>query len=109
MLEIQHIFQNFGHEYRQSHSLSFEQDKAMNHITKCRTSSMGGHVDVCDGCGSFRISYNSCRNRNCPKCGNLKKEQWILDRKNEILPIPYFHTVFTVPDSLNPLFLSMMR
>ena len=106
MIELQDIFKRFGAEYQSTHSLSIDQQKAVNAILRCRTSSLGGHIDVCDSCGSYRISYNSCRNRNCPKCGNLKKEQWILDRKAEILPIPYFHTVFTVPDDLNPLFRS---
>lgn len=78
----------------------------MRSIESCRTEKLGGHVYVCDDCGCYKIAYNSCKNRNCPKCGNLKKEQWILDRKSELLPVQYFHTVFTVPHELNPLFLS---
>jgi len=62
-------------------------------------------MDVCDSCGHSKISYNSCRNRNCPKYGNLHKEQWILDRSSALLPVGYFHTVFTVPHQLNSLFL----
>ena len=75
----------------------------------CRTAALGGHVEVCDGCHASKVSYNSCRNRNCPKCGNLKKEQWVLDRSTELLPVPYFHTVFTVPHELNGLFLANQK
>jgi hypothetical protein len=67
---------------------------------------MGGHVDRCDQCGHVRISYNSCRNRHCPKCQNTQREAWIENRKRDLLPVPYFHVVFTVPDKLNGLFLS---
>jgi len=67
---------------------------------------MGGHVDRCDQCGHIRISYNSCRNRHCPKCQNTQREAWIENRKRDLLPVPYFHVVFTVPDKLNGLFLS---
>jgi hypothetical protein len=81
------------------------QNKTMNSIRQCRTAALGGHIDACEDCGTMKTSYNSCRNRNCPKCGNLKKEQWILDRKADLLPIPHFHAVFTVPESLHLLFL----
>ncbi len=67
---------------------------------------MGGHVDRCDHCGHIRISYNSCRNRHCPKCQNTQREAWIENRKRDLLPVPYFHVVFTVPDKLNGLFLN---
>jgi hypothetical protein len=66
---------------------------------------LGGHVDKCDECGHVRISYNSCRNRHCPKCQNTQREAWVEDRKQDLLPVPYFHVVFTVPDKLNSLFL----
>ncbi|MFA5820335.1 MAG: transposase [Bacteroidales bacterium] len=66
---------------------------------------MGGHVDKCDECGHIRISYNSCRNRHCPKCQNTQREAWVESRKHDLLPVPYFHVVFTVPDKLNSLFL----
>ena len=74
-------------------------------LQRCRTSSMGGHVDKCDQCGHIRISYNSCRNRHCPKCQNAQREAWVESRKQDLLPVPYFHVVFTVPDKLNSLFL----
>jgi hypothetical protein len=102
-LELQDIFQQFGADYRKNHSLPFHQLKTMRAIESCRTASLGGHVDVCDNCGLERISYNSCRNRHCPKCQGLAKEQWLLERERDLLNIGYFHVVFTVPDSFNPL------
>lgn len=77
----------------------------MRAIQHCRTSSLGGHIDQCDACGYIRISYNSCRNRHCPKCQNTQRETWIENRKLDLLPVPYFHVVFTVPDKLNRLFI----
>jgi len=106
MLELQDIFSRFAPTYLDSHPVHSEGIKAMRSITNCRTSAMGGHVDQCDSCEASKVSYNSCRNRNCPKCGNLKKEQWVLDRSSELLPVPYFHTVFTLPHELNALFLA---
>ena len=70
-------------------------------LKKCRTSALGGHIDACDECGNISISYNSCRNRHCPKCQGRKREKWIENRENELLPVPYFHVVFTLPDVLN--------
>lgn len=79
--------------------------RTLNALQRCRTSYLGGHKDKCDKCGHIRISYNSCRNRHCPKCQNTQREAWIEDRKQDLLPVPYFHVVFTVPDKLNGLFL----
>jgi hypothetical protein len=81
----------------------------MQAIEGCRTALLGGHVDQCDHCGHLEISYNSCRNRHCPKCQFLRKEQWIETRRKDLLPIPYFHVVFTLPAELNPLFLRNRR
>jgi len=72
-------------------------------IKDCRTVTLGGHVDACDGCGHIQISYNSCRNKHCPKCQGHKRVEWIEARESELLPVPYFHVVFTLPDVLNPL------
>lgn len=80
--------------------------RTLSALQHCRSASMGGHVDRCDQCGHVRISYNSCRNRHCPKCQNTQREAWIENRKRDLLPVPYFHVVFTVPDKLNGLFLS---
>src|SRR5512146_286013 len=79
--------------------------RVMSAVKSCRTAELGGHVDECKHCGAKLISYNSCRNRHCPKCQFLKKERWIEDREKDLLPIPYFHVVFTIPDLLNPLVL----
>ena len=71
-------------------------------LSLCRTAEMGGHVDACNHCGCIRISYNSCRNRHCPKCQAKEREEWILRRQADLLPVPYFHMVFTLPSALNP-------
>ena len=101
MVEVQDIFLKYGPEYLDKHRLSLVQLKAMSAIKNCRTSHLGGHKDVCDSCGNTRISYNSCRNRHCPKCQTLAKERWIDNQKNNLLDIGYFHVVFTIPDTLN--------
>lgn len=75
----------------------------MRAIEVCRTATLGGHVEACDHCGTLRVSYNSCRNRHCPKCQGLAKERWLEARKKDLLPTGYFHVVFTLPDSLRPL------
>ena len=77
--------------------------RTLSAIKKCRTAELGGHIDACDDCGSLRISYNSCRNRHCPKCQGNKREDWIQARMTELLPVPYFHVVFTLPSSINSL------
>ncbi len=81
----------------------------MQAIEVCRTPLLGGHVDQCDHCGHLEISYNSCRNRHCPKCQFLRKEEWIEARREDLLPIQYFHVVFTIPAGLNPLVLRNRR
>ncbi len=77
--------------------------RTMDAVRRCRTSSLGGHIDGCSSCGLLRISYNSCRNRHCPKCQGKQREDWIEAREEELLPVPYFHVVFTLPDTLNQL------
>lgn len=101
MIEMQDIFILHGEEYRRNHKLSIVQHKAMNAILNCRTARLGGHIDSCTNCGDTKISYNSCRNRHCPKCQTLAKERWIDSQKTNLLNIPYFHVVFTVPHELN--------
>jgi hypothetical protein len=76
--------------------------KVLDAIMRCRTAGLGGHVDGCSQCGHLRISYNSCRNRHCPKCQNTSRERWIDQRQRDLLPVPYFHVVFTLPARLNP-------
>ena len=75
--------------------------RTLSALKKCRTSALGGHIDACDECGNISISYNSCRNRHCPKCQGKNREQWIENRETELLPVPYFHVVFTLPEVLN--------
>jgi hypothetical protein len=77
--------------------------RTLSAIRRCRTSDLGGHVDACTACGNIRISYNSCRNRHCPKCQGKEREKWIVKREEDLLPVPYFHVVFTLPDTLNSL------
>lgn len=101
MIELQDIFAQHGETYRLNHRLSSDQMKVMRAIQNCRTSALGGHVDECDECGFTRISYNSCRNRHCPKCQTLNKERWIDARKDDLLNVGYFHVVFTLPDIIN--------
>lgn len=103
MPEVQDIFEQYGDEFRQKHPLTVAQHKAMNAILNCRTARLGGHMDSCPKCGYLRPSYNSCRNRHCPKCQTLSKERWIDARKADLLDVGYFHVVFTVPQELNVL------
>ncbi len=104
--EIAHIFRLHGEHYRSLYPLSLEQKKAMHDIVLCRTAALGGHLELCDnGCGYARISYNSCRNRHCPKCQSLQQAKWLQKRTQRLLPTHYFHMVFTLPHELNPLVL----
>jgi hypothetical protein len=98
-LEVADVFRHFGAAFRDQHgaSLSGSRRRAMIAIESCRTAALGGHVERCGDCGHQRISYNSCRNRNCPKCQGLARAQWLEDRQKELLDVPYFHVVFTVP------------
>jgi len=108
-VEAADIFRQYGHAYRRSHEMPLNQLRAMRAIEVCRTAELGGHVEQCDTCGAIRISYNSCRNRHCPKCQFLRKEKWLEKRKEDLLPVQYFHVVFTIPDELNPLALRNQR
>lgn len=103
MPEVQDIFEQFGDTYCTHHGLSIAQYKAMNAIRNCWTARLGGHMDRCPSCGYEKPSYNSCRNRHCPKCQTFAKERWIDAQKTNLLDIGYFHVVFTVPQELNPL------
>jgi Putative transposase/Transposase zinc-binding domain len=98
-LEVAEVFRRHGAAYRQAHAghLSQCQRRVMAAIEACRTAALGGHVEQCDDCGQVRIAYNSCRNRHCPKCQGLARAEWLADRQAELLPVPYFHVVFTVP------------
>jgi len=103
--ETADVFHLYGDPFCQNNTLSNAQLKVMRHIKICRTAALGGHVEQCSNCGFERISYNSCRDRHCPKCQTLVKEKWLNDRKSELLPCGYFHLVFTLPHELNPIIL----
>jgi len=104
-LEVADIFRSFGSSYREAHGheMPVRHLRVMRAIEICRTAELGGHVDQCDQCGALRISYNSCRNRHCPKCQSLDKERWLEARERDLLPTSYFHLVFTLPEGLRPL------
>ena len=101
-LEVADIFRKIGPTYREQHAdaLSLGQRRVMRAIESCRTVALGGHVEQCDACGHQRISFNSCRDRHCPKCQSLTRAQWLEDRQTELLPVEYFHVVFTLPQQI---------
>ena len=103
--EAADIFRAYGPAYRKAYGekMPLRQFRVMQAIEICRNKELGGHVDACDACGSLRISYNSCRNRHCPKCQSLDKERWLEARKRDILPTHYYHIVFTIPEALRPI------
>jgi len=98
--ELAGIFRQYGPAYRQSHPLPLHQHRLMQAIETCRTAALGGAVEWCDQCEHTRIVYRSCRNRHCPKCQGLARERWIQLRLAELLPVPYFHVVFTLPEQI---------
>ncbi len=108
-LEVGAVLRAQGAAYRAKHPISPEQAQVMKHLAACRTAALGGHVDACTGCGFTRISYNSCRDRHCPKCQAGKRAAWLEARLQRLLPIGYFHVVFTLPEQLQPLVLHNQR
>lgn len=98
------VFHAFGQEFLENNLTSFDQKKVMADIMDCRTSAMGGHWQACENCGNIEKHYNSCGNRHCPSCQGVNKEKWIMERSYDLLPIKYFHVVFTVPSELRELF-----
>jgi len=100
--EVADVFRRYGQAYREHHgaSLCTAQRRVMSAIELCRTAALGGHIEHCDRCDYQRICYNSCRNRNCPKCQGLARAQWLEDRRSELLDTQYFHVVFTVPQPI---------
>jgi hypothetical protein len=101
-LEVADIFRQAGPSYRQHYAdaLSRGQRCVMSAIERCRTAALGGHVEQCDSCGHQRIAFNSCRNRHCPKCQSLVRAQWLEDRHADLIPVDYFHVVFTLPEEI---------
>jgi len=103
MPELQDIFRLHGDGWLNANRPPPHVWKAFHAIQDCRTAVLGGHADACDECGFVQVSYNSCRNRHCPKCQALAKERWVADREAELLPVQYFHVVFTLPEELNDI------
>ena len=108
-VELADIFREHIGEYQRKYKLHPDHYPVINDILNCRTPYLGGHLEKCDHCGSKRHLYNSCRNRHCPKCQSMTKHRWLEARKTELLPVLYFHVVFTLPHELNPLMLCNKR
>ena len=105
VFEVADVLNAHWLEVQQSERYNSWQLRTLDAVRRCRTAALGSHVDGCSSCGHVRISYNSCRNRHCPKCQGHQRDKWIQARESEVLPVPYFHVVFTLPDSLNRLWL----
>ena len=104
--ELADIFRSHGESYRRAHRLPASHLKVMRAVEVCRTAELGGHLKQCDTCGFEHPTYNSCRNRHCPKCQSLTKAKWLSKQTSELLPVGYFHLVFTLPHELNGLILA---
>lgn len=102
-LEVADIFQAYGDYYRKTHRLTPKQHSVMRDIEMCRTGELGYHVDICNNCGHEEHAYNSCRDRHCPKCQDISRRQWVQSRMADLLPVPYYHVVFTLPHKLHPI------
>jgi hypothetical protein len=110
-LELADIVRAYGPAYLEAYGdeLSFQQHRVLRDLVRCRTAELGGHVEACDRCGICRIAYNSCRNRHCPKCQAACRARWLDERAVELLPVEYFHVIFTLPDAIGPLALQNPR
>jgi hypothetical protein len=110
-LELADVFNSLGPDFLQAdaQSLSCEQRGALRDIVRCRSAALGGHVEQCNRCGHQQIAYNSCRNRHCPKCQAAARAEWMQERASELLPVEYFHVVFTIPEQLGFLALQNKR
>ncbi len=101
--EVADIVRRYGAAYQQTHDVPLLHQRVLHAIAVCRTAALGGHIEQCNHCGYRRPVYNSCRNRHCPKCQSLARARWLDDRRAELLPVGYFHNVFTLPHELNDL------
>ena len=100
-VEVADVLHAQGHTFVEQHPwLSAQQRSVLRAIARCRTAALGGHLDRCDACGHQAISYNSCRNRHCPKCQAQARERWLHARERDLLDVPYVHVVFTLPHAL---------
>jgi hypothetical protein len=104
-IEVADIFRRHGPAWRTANAgrVSLGQLKVMSAIESCRTAALGGHVERCEDCAHVRIAYNSCRNRHCPKCQAVAAKEWLADREAELLPVPYYHVVFTLPAAIGDI------
>ena len=94
--DLGEVFRRYGKEYEQHHPMSLEQRSALHDLSRCRTAMLGGHIEHCPECGYEHPAYNSCGNRNCPKCQGIQQRRWVKARLEELLPVQYFHSVFTI-------------
>ena len=101
---ITKAFENFSGEYLRLNSATIEQHKVIDSIKVCKTERLGFNVQACEDCGNITTHYNSCGNRHCPNCQAINKDKWILAKQNDLLPVKYHHTIFTIPAQLRPLF-----
>lgn len=108
-LELADVFSSHAKAYCRSHYVTPSERRVLRAVMDCRTAALGGHREWCQGCGYERYRYHSCRNRHCPKCQTLTKASWLQKRQQELLPVPYFHNVFTLPHELNRLILASER
>ena len=108
-LEVAQLINLYQHQLLRHFPQPAPHLRTLQAISQCRTAALGGHIDACSDCGHLRISYNSCRNRHCPKCQGLNRHRWVHKRMEELLPVPYFHLVFTLPHQLNELALLQPR
>jgi hypothetical protein len=104
--EVADILNHHMNDYKAEYPLWPEHRKIVSDLLNCRTAHLGGHIERCDTCGVIRITYHSCRNRHCPKCQHIPRERWLKKRKDELLPVNYFHVVFTLPHELNTIILN---
>jgi len=105
-LQVADILRNHIADYQKAYPLWSEHKKIVSDLLNCRTPHLGGRVERCDNCGALRVTFHSCRNRHCPTCQHMPREQWLEKRKEEILPVGYFHVVFTLPHELNAVILN---
>jgi hypothetical protein len=103
MLEVADIFRSHGPAWRATTRLSLGQLKVMSAIERCRTAALGGHVLRCSGCAKAEVSFNSCRDRHCPKCQASAAHRWLEARQTDLLPVEYFHVVFTLPAPISAI------
>lgn len=103
MVSMAQVMERFSASYLDTHPTNAEQRRLIRDIQDCRTIALGGHWNACTSCGDMKVHYNSCGNRACPNCQGVKKEKWVLERKHDMLPVKYFHVVFTMPSELRAI------